>query len=149
MSIKGMAPESLVSFEFEWWSKEQMEYTKNGIPRSLMVTEDELCDIKCNITSVFRKASILVTDSDYCKNDVKAVALKLFDITCKSGSEILRATDAFDAGVKLIGKTIVGQTLSKLSATQCSGLVGMIVTTVAPQVRVNEYHFLTIKCNFV
>ena len=52
----------------------------------------------------------------------------------KNGAEILTSADSFEATVKILGRTVVGNVLSEISLTQCSGLVGVILSTVAPEV---------------
>lgn len=45
--------------------------------------------------------------------------------------------DIFDAAISVFGKSVVGSSLSRLSTSQCAGLVGLVVSTVAPQVVVD------------
>lgn len=64
---------------------------------------------------------------------MSASALNLLETGWKHGKEFI-GKDPFDAAVSLFGKTVVGTSLSKISTSQCAGLIGMIVSTVAPEV---------------
>ena len=63
-------------------------------------------------------------------NDLSCV----FHNSWKHGSEILKATDPFEALIAICGKVFIGKSLSKFSCSQVAGLMGLVVTTFAPQV---------------
>ena len=52
----------------------------------------------------------------------------------RNGAEIISSADSFASTIKILGRTVVGNALSEMSLTQCSGLVGVILSTVAPEV---------------
>ena len=52
----------------------------------------------------------------------------------RNGAEIITSADSFASSIKILGRTVVGNALSEISLTQCSGLVGLILSTVAPEV---------------
>ena len=52
----------------------------------------------------------------------------------KNCTEVLSAADSFESAIHVLGKTVVGNALSEVSLTQCCGLVGMILSTLAPEV---------------
>ena len=43
--------------------------------------------------------------------------------------------DPLGAAIEVGGKTGVGVSLSRFSASQCAGLIGVMVTSIAPQVK--------------
>ena len=49
---------------------------------------------------------------------------------------MLKATDPFEALVKVCGKVVIGRSLSKFSASQLAGIMGLMVTTWTPQLTV-------------
>ena len=42
--------------------------------------------------------------------------------------------EPFDAALQVFGKSLLGTTFSKVSATQCSGLIGLLVSSISPEV---------------
>lgn len=52
----------------------------------------------------------------------------------RNGAEIISSADSFASTIKILGRTVVGNALSEISLTQCSGLIGLILSTVAPEV---------------
>ena len=52
----------------------------------------------------------------------------------KYGIEIANSSDPLSAAIAVGGKTGVGSALSRFSASQCAGLVGVIVSSITPQV---------------
>ena len=58
----------------------------------------------------------------------------LFKETWKTGAEIIKSSDPFEALVTIAGKQTVGFSLSKFNYSQLAGLMGLVVTTFAPQV---------------
>ena len=70
---------------------------------------------------------------------------KTAEFAVKYGTEIANSCDPLTAAISVGGKTGVGAALSKFSASQCAGLVGVIVSSITPQV-LNyhlEYKFIT------
>ena len=68
---------------------------------------------------------------------VADVTSKLFEFSLKTGAEILQSPeDVFQTAVSIFGRNVVRNSLSRLSTTQCAGLVGVVVTTLAPQVKI-------------
>jgi hypothetical protein len=63
-------------------------------------------------------------------NSVKNVA----ESAIKYGVEVATSHDPLRAAIEVGGKTGVGVSLSRFSASQCAGLVGVIVTSITPQV---------------
>ena len=71
----------------------------------------------------------------------KNVTNNIYGLTCKAtesaikyGAEIATACDPVAAAIALGGKIGVGASLSKFSASQCAGLIGVIVSSITPQV---------------
>lgn len=46
---------------------------------------------------------------------------------------MLNSVDPFETALNLFGRTVIGSVLSELSISQCSGLIGIILSTVAPE----------------
>ena len=70
------------------------------------------------------------------------VSSKLFEFSLKTGTDFLKShDDIFEAAISIFGKSVVGSSLSRLSTFQCAGLVGLVVSTVAPQVVINYSAF--------
>ena len=68
---------------------------------------------------------------------VADVTSKLFEFSLKTGAEILQSPeDVFQTAISIFGRNVVRNSLSRLSTTQCAGLVGFVVTTLAPQVKI-------------
>ena len=53
----------------------------------------------------------------------------------KYGSEIANSCDPLAAAIAVGGKSGIGVSLSRFSASQCAGLIGVIVTSITPQVK--------------
>ena len=68
------------------------------------------------------------------KEKMSDAALKSFETTWKKGSEVFGSCEPFDAALQIFGKSFLGTSLSKVSATQCSGLIGMLATCISPEV---------------
>ena len=64
----------------------------------------------------------------------KKVGTKTFESVVKYGLEIAASSDPLAAAIAVGGKTGVGALISKFTASQCAGLVGVIVSSVTPQV---------------
>ena len=58
----------------------------------------------------------------------------------KYGQEIALSPDPLATAIEIGGKTWVGLALSRFSASQCAGIVGLIISSINPQV--NEKSFL-------
>lgn len=102
-------------------------------PQSIHVNDVELNHIKEKLTSVFRKYSNMIHEEANNETVVKATT-KLFEMAWKGGSEFLSTNDPFEAALSLFGKNVVGSSLSRISTNQVAGLLGVIISTVQPQV---------------
>ena len=79
---------------------------------------------------VFTTTNILAKPPQ-SKKDLKDVLLS----SCKVGAEImLGSEDPFQSMINVLGKSCIGTSLSKLSCSQVAGIMGLVVTTLAPQV---------------
>ena len=83
---------------------------------------------------LFLQKSLIPTLGDTKKEKISDAALKSFETTWKKGSEVFGSCEPFDAALHVFGKSFLGTTFSKISATQCSGLNGLIVTSISPEV---------------
>ena len=54
--------------------------------------------------------------------------------TWKTGAELMKSSDPFEALITVAGKQSIGFSLSKFNYSQLAGLMGLVVTTFAPQV---------------
>ena len=133
-------------------TEKTMEYNIGSKPQSTCVSLQEMAAIKNSLKSVFKKCSniciegkvfltvekysfILHLTADQGGDKVADVTSKLFEFSLKTGAELMQSPDdIFQAAINIFGKTVVGNSLSKLSATQCAGLIGVVVTSLAPQV---------------
>ena len=77
---------------------------------------------------------LFLTLGDIKKEKISDAALKTFETTWKKGSEVFGSCEPFDAALQVFGKSFLGTTFSKVSATQCSGLFGLLVTSISPEV---------------
>jgi hypothetical protein len=59
---------------------------------------------------------------------------KLAECAVKYGAEVANSSDPLEAAIAVGGKTGVGVSLSRFSASQCAGLIGVIVSSISPQV---------------
>jgi hypothetical protein len=59
---------------------------------------------------------------------------KLAECAVKYGAEVANSSDPLEEAIAVGGKTGVGVSLSRFSASQCAGLIGVIVTSISPQV---------------
>lgn len=69
---------------------------------------------------------------DRCAEFIKEAASKLFDVTFNAGTDILSSGDPFAKALEIFGRRVVANSLSKVLATQCSGVFG-IFTSLMPQ----------------
>lgn len=60
----------------------------------------------------------------------------VFKETWKTGAEILKSGDPFEVLITVAGKQSIGYSLSKFNYSQLAGLMGLVVTTFAPQISV-------------
>ena len=77
---------------------------------------------------------LFFTLGDIKKEKISDAALKSFETTWRKGSEVFGSCEPFDAALQIFGKSLLGSTFSKVSATQCSGLIGLLVTSISPEV---------------
>ena len=68
------------------------------------------------------------------KNNIYGLTFKATESAIKYGAEVATACDPVAAAIALGGKLGVGASLSKFSASQCAGLIGVIVSSITPQV---------------
>ena len=68
------------------------------------------------------------------KRDISGVAKEVSVSVLKYGQEIATSCDPLAAAITLGGKVGVGLAISKFSAGQCAGLIGLIISTITPQV---------------
>lgn len=68
------------------------------------------------------------------KNHMHGLSCKVMESAIKYGAEVATACDPLAAAIALGGKIGVGASLSKFSASQCAGLIGVIVCSINPQV---------------
>ena len=68
------------------------------------------------------------------KQDLTGRVTKAAEYAIKYGVEIASSCDPLAAAIAKGGKAGVGVSLSRFSASQCAGLVGVIVTSITPQV---------------
>ena len=61
------------------------------------------------------------------------VTKKNLENTLKSGLEMLESVDPLETAISIFGRTMIGNALSELSISQCSGLIGMIISSLAPE----------------
>ena len=61
-------------------------------------------------------------------------ASKTAEFAIKYGLEVANSCDPLSAAIAVGGKSGVGALLSKFSASQCAGIVGVIVSSITPQV---------------
>ena len=89
------------------------------------------------------------------KHQMYGLKCKVMESAIKYGAEIATASDPLAAAIAIGGKIGVGASLSKFSASQCAGLIGVIVSSINPQVirgiQINELslNLLGISTNFV
>ena len=53
--------------------------------------------------------------------------------TLKNGVDMLNSVDPFETAINILGRSVIGSILSELSVSQCSGLIGIILSTIAPE----------------
>jgi hypothetical protein len=68
------------------------------------------------------------------KKHLLGIATKASEKVIKYGAEVATACDPLAAAIAVGGKVGVGVSLSRFSASQCAGLVGVIVSSITPQV---------------
>jgi hypothetical protein len=78
------------------------------------------------------------------RNQVSGIALKTVETVIKYGAEVATACDPVAAAIDVGGKKGVGVSLSRFSASQCAGIVGVIVSSITPQVVYSKVLFFLI-----
>jgi hypothetical protein len=68
------------------------------------------------------------------KRDLLCKATKVAESAIKYGAEVATSSDPLTAAVTISSKASAGASLSRFSASQCAGLVGVIVASFTPQV---------------
>ena len=71
------------------------------------------------------------------RNHLYGLSCKVTESAIKYGAEVATACDPLAAAIAIGGKVGVGSSLSKFSASQCAGLIGVIVCSINPQVIVS------------
>ena len=61
------------------------------------------------------------------------VGRKSMENTLKNGVDMLNSVDPFETAMNIFGRSVIGSILSELSLSQCSGLIGIILSTIAPE----------------
>ena len=69
------------------------------------------------------------------KKHLFGVATKASETLLKYGSEVASSCDPLAAAITVGGKAGIGVSLSRFSASQCAGLVGVMVSSITPQVK--------------
>ena len=67
-------------------------------------------------------------------DNIRGTASKVVEITSKITMEMFAAENPFEKAAELFGKNVVGTSLANVLATQCSGVVGVLISTLAPTV---------------
>ena len=89
------------------------------------------------------------------QKNVYGLSCKAMESAIKYGAEVATACDPAAAAIAVGGKIGVGASLSKFSASQCAGLIGVIVSSINPQVirdiKIDKFslNLLGISTNFV
>ena len=65
---------------------------------------------------------------------MRSTTSNLFEFAVRSGSEIFNSEDPFSTAVDIVGKKMIGNSLSKMLTSQCCGVIGLAVSTVSPNV---------------
>ena len=68
------------------------------------------------------------------RKDLLCKASKVAETAIKFGTECAHSSDPFAAAASVSSKTGAGASVSRFSASQCAGLVGVIVASFTPQV---------------
>ena len=68
------------------------------------------------------------------KTDILGIAKTASASILRYGAEVATSCDPLAAAIAIGGKVGVGLSLSRFSASQCAGLVGVIVSSITPQV---------------
>ena len=115
-----------------------MEYCSFvGKASSLKVSIEEMNEILSTLPCLSFECSLLANpnaENNKIIHESKSLKSYLED-AWKYGSEMLVESDPFTAAINIFSKSAVGNLLSKLSTTQCAGLMGLVVSTFAPQVK--------------
>ena len=120
--------------------KEEKPHKKNATPSIIrrglcMVRNEGIKSLKRNLfCNSFLPGDNLKTVIDRKKAIAKGIAKHASESIVKYGAEVATACDPLEAAITLGGKVGVGLSLSRFSASQCAGLVGVIVSSIMPQV---------------
>lgn len=76
----------------------------------------------------------LMKDISLKKETGNLVSPKLVEIALKYGAEFSISNNPLAAAIGITEKAIIGKCLSKFSASQCAGIVGLFVSSISPQV---------------
>ena len=68
------------------------------------------------------------------RKDMISKAKETSESIIKYGEEIATACDPLAAAIQIGGKMGVGLSLSRFSASQCAGIIGLIISSICPQV---------------
>jgi hypothetical protein len=81
------------------------------------------------------------------RKHMAGIGTKAADSVAKYGAEVATACDPLAAAIEVGGKMGVGVSLSRFSASQCAGIVGVIVSSITPQVNniFSDLCFITIN----
>ena len=63
--------------------------------------------------------------------------------------EVATSCDPLAAAIAIGGKVGVGVSLSRFSASQCAGIVGVIVSSITPQVKHEDYYNIISNYPFI
>ena len=74
------------------------------------------------------------------KKYILGAAKNASEAAIKYGVEVATSCDPLAAAIAIGGKVGVGVSLSRFSASQCAGLVGVIVSSITPQVKHEDYY---------
>ena len=75
------------------------------------------------------------------------IASKAAESVFKFGADVASSIDPLEAAVTVAGKAGVGLSLSRFSASQCAGIVGVIVSSICPQVKSVIFLFMLHNVN--
>ena len=80
-----------------------------------------------------------IKDFSLKKETGNLVSPKLVEIALKYGAELSISKNPLAAAIGITEKAIIGKCLSKFSASQCAGIVGLFVSSISPQILIIMY----------
>ena len=101
-------------------------------PQSVLLDKFEIEKVKMAFPNLFSKLDNGISGiklNEFSPNVTK----KNLENTLKSGLEMLASVDPLETAISIFGRTMIGNALSELSISQCSGLIGMIISSLAPE----------------